>query len=114
MANRLSHKDLEQEQLVGYWIKRYGISKKDFDSHPQIDDLMLLIKYRAELYTQLKAKHKRFFDNTWAWVYNNKLPLKAKQLRTLGYYVEGTIRHRENIQAGRNTIKKQRQYRKAQ
>ena len=104
---------LEQEQLVGYWIKRFGISRKDLTNHPQIDDLMLLIKYRAEFYHDSKAKQKRFFDNTWSWVYNNKLPLKAKQLRTLGYYAEGSIRHRQNIQAGRNTIQLQRQYRKS-
>lgn len=104
---------LEQEQLIGYWVKRFGISKKDLDNHPQIDDLMLLIKIRNEFYKDFKAKHKKFFDNTWNWVYNNKLPLKAKQIRTLGYYTEGTIRHRQNIQAGRNTIKKQREYLKA-
>lgn len=106
-------KDTEQEQLVGYWIKRYGISKRDLDSHPQIDDLMLLIRWKAEFYYEGKAKHKSFFDNTWNWVYQGKLPLKAKQLRTLGYYAEGTIRHRENLTAGRNTIRKQREYRKA-
>ena len=112
--SRQSSQAVEQEQLVGYWIKRFGISKKDLDSHPQINDLMLLIKFRAEFYKDGKAKHKKFFDNTWNWVYNNKLPLKAQQLRTLQYYAEGTIRHRENIAEGRNTIKKQRQYRKAQ
>lgn len=104
---------LEQEQLVGYWIKRFGITRQDLTAHAQIDDLVLLIRFRAEFYNDLKAKHKKFFNNTWNWVYNNKLPLKAKQIRTLGYYAEGTIRHRENIQAGRNTIKKQRLYRKA-
>jgi hypothetical protein len=103
----------EQEQLLGYWIKRYGITKRDLDSHPQIDDLMLLIRWKAEFYCDGKAKHKRFFDNTWNWVYHNRLPLKKKQLNTLGYYAEGTIRHRLNIQAGRNTIKAQREYRKA-
>jgi hypothetical protein len=103
----------EQEQLLGYWIKRFGINRNDLTSHPQIDDLILLIRWRAEFYRDGKAKHKRFFDNVWKWVYNNKLPLKAKQLSTLGYYAEGTIRHRQNIQAGRNTIKAQREYRKA-
>lgn len=88
---------VEQEQLVGYWISRYGISKKDLDTHPQIDDLMLLIRWKAEFYKTGTAKHKKFFDNTWNWVYNNKLPLKAKQLRTLAYYTEGNIRHRQNL-----------------
>lgn len=104
----------EQEQLIGYWIKRHGITKRDLDNHPQINDIVFLIKVRDEFYSDFKTKHKRFFDNIWAWVYHNKLPLKAKQITTLGYFAEGTIRHRENIKAGRNTIKKQRQYRKAQ
>jgi hypothetical protein len=119
MANKQETKnlqrllELEQEQLVGYWIKQFGISRKALVDHPQIDDVMLLIKFRLEFYKGSKAKHKRFFDNTWNWVYHNKFPLKAKQLRTLGYYAQGTIKHRENLRAGRNTIKKQREYRKA-
>lgn len=106
-------KDNEQEQLVGYWIKRHGITKSDLTEHPQIDDVMLLIRWKDEFYRDGKAKHKRFFDNTWSWVYHNRLPLKANHLNILRHYAQGTIRHRENISAGRNTIKKQRQYRKA-
>lgn len=109
--------NLEQEQLVGYWIKRVGISKADLDKHPQIDDVMLLIKYKAEFYDDQKAKHKKFFNNTWDWVYKHKLPLKAKQLRTLGYYAQGTITHRNNVQTRtqqqRQSIKARREYRKA-
>ena len=104
---------IEQEQLVGYWVKQFGISRTDINRHPQIDDLMLLIRIRRDFYNEFKSKHKRFFDNTWNWVYHKKLPLKNKQITTIGYYIEGTIRHRENLKQGRNTIKKQRQYLKA-
>lgn len=114
---RIAHQNLEQEQLVGYWSKRFGISKQDLDRHPQIDDLMLLIKYKDEFYHDQKAKHRKFFNNTWDWVYTNKLPLKAKQLRTLGYYAQGSIAHRQNVelrtQQQRHSIKVSRQYRKA-
>jgi hypothetical protein len=105
---------VEQEQLLGFWLKRYGITRKDLESHPQINDLMLLIQWKKEFYKTGTAKHRKFFDNLWNWVYHNRLPLKAKQIKTLGYYTEGNIRHRENIQAGRNTIKAQREYRRAQ
>jgi hypothetical protein len=109
-------RNTEQEQLVGYWVKRFGISKRDLDSHPQIDDVLLLIQWHDEFYAGGKRKHKKFFDNTWRWVYNGKYPLKAKQLRTLGYYAQAAIAHRKNVsertQAQRLRIQAQRNYRK--
>ena len=102
----------QQEQLLGYWVKQFGITSKDLNNHPQIEDLMLLIRWKAEFYHDSKSKHKRFFENTWNWVYYNKRALKEKQLSSLGYFAEGIIRHRQNIhnktQAQRQIIKAQR------
>jgi hypothetical protein len=110
-------RDLFSEQLLGYWIRGLGITKKDLDRHPQINDLMLLIQYREEFYADQKAKHKKFFNNTWNCVYTRRLPLTAKQLRTLRHYAQGTVAHRENVQTRvqqqRQTIKARIQYRKA-
>lgn len=101
----------EQEQLVGYWIKRMGISKKDLDSHPQIDDVMLLIKFRTEFW-DMNTHFKKTFERTWNWVYKNKMPLKRKHLNNLNRIGKTIVKWRQNrqdqvkiIQAHRNRIK---------
>lgn len=113
----IARQTLEAEQLVGYWITRYGISRKDLLSHPQFDDLLLLIRWREQFYETGKTKHRKFFDNTWRWVYNNQFALKAKQLRTLYYYAQAGIKHQHNVsvreQAQREKIQIRRNYRKA-
>ena len=35
-----------QEQLIGYWLTTKGISKKTLETHPQIDDIILMLNIR--------------------------------------------------------------------
>jgi hypothetical protein len=87
----------EQEQLLGYWIKRYGITRKDLDSHPQINDLMLLIRFRAEFW-DMNNYLKRKFERSWDWVYNHKMPLKKNHLNNLTTIGKTVIKWRNNRQ----------------
>jgi len=95
---------LEQEQLVGYWIKRHGISKKDLDTHPQIDDVMFLIKFRAEFW-DMNNQFKKLFDNAWNWVYNNKLPLKNNHLNNLKKIGTSIVKWRTKRQTNQTALK---------
>jgi len=74
--------ELEQEQLVGYWIKQFGISRKTLVDHPQIDDLILLIKFRSE-FNNLSRYRQKKIKQIWNYVYKGNFPLKAKHLDTL-------------------------------
>lgn len=80
----------EQEQLVGYWVKRFGINRKDLTEHPQIDDIMLLIQFSREFPDMNNYQQERF-DRVWRWVYHHTLPLKAKHYQSL-YRTGTTIR----------------------
>jgi hypothetical protein len=87
----------EQEQLLGYWIKRFGINRNDLTSHPQIDDLMLLIRFRAEFW-DMNRTLKNKFDRSWDWVYNHKMPLKKNHLNNLTRIGKTVTKWRNNRQ----------------
>jgi hypothetical protein len=88
---------LEQEQLVGYWIKRFGLTRRDLESHPQIDDLMFLIKFRAEFWDMNRGLKSKYFK-AWDWVYNKHLPLKKNHLNNLHRIGTTIIKWRKNRQ----------------
>jgi len=77
---------LEAEQLVGCWIKKYGISKKTLDTHLCGDDLVALLNIRLYL-----AENKKFTTLSidakigvmWQSVYNRQQALKPKHYTTL-------------------------------
>ena len=103
------YKDIEQEQLVGYWIKRFGINRQDLVQHPSIDDVILLCKIR-----QFVADNKGYITNSqqaqlgaiWGYVYKKKYPLKGKYIRILETIIEKIHTCK---QAQHNTIKQARQ-----
>lgn len=100
----MTHQEQTQEQLVGYWIKRFGISKRDLDNHPQIDDVMLLIKFARE-FKDINNYRQKQFTRIWRWVYTNQMPLKAKHLRQLNHIGEQLIRFRTKRHTQRTLIK---------
>ena len=106
--NSIQHTQaLEQEQLVGYWIKRFGISRKDLTCHPQIDDVIFLLKFRDE-FQDMNNFRKKQFQKIWSWVYSGKYALKAKHLRQLEASAQHTIRKRNRLNKQRKLIQAQR------
>lgn len=106
MAN---FKDIEQEQLVGYWIKRFEIKRQDLIQHPSIDDVILLCHVR-----QFVSENKGYINSSeqaqlgaiWGYVYKKKYPLKGRYIRTL----ESIVNKIQNCkQAQQEKIKQARQ-----
>ena len=101
LAQHQKQQAFEQEQLLGYWIKKYGISKKTLDTHPCGDDLVALLNIRLYL-----AENKRFTTLSidakigvmWQSVYNRKQALYPKHYQTLENIVLD-IENRKALQA---------------
>lgn len=77
---------LEAEQLLGYWIKKYGITRRVLNNHPCILDLALLLRIRAYLKQNQKfvsKKQNEIVGNIWQVSYNKKLRLFKKHYNTL-------------------------------
>ena len=102
------HLQLEQEQLVGYWIKKFGINKKDLDTHPAIDDVIFLLKFKNEFQDMNNFRQKQF-NRIWNYCYKGKFLLKAKHLKQLQAGAEHTIRKRNRLNQQQQAIKARRQ-----
>jgi hypothetical protein len=114
MAN---YKDIEQEQLIGYWIKRFGINRKDLTEHPQIDDVMLILQVRNFVKDNpghISNREQAQLGAIWGYVYKKHYPLKRKYLNTLenvitqlNTRIAKTQQARQKIKALRNPYKKE-------
>jgi hypothetical protein len=107
-------RNLEQEQLVGYWAKKFaGISRKDLTDHPQIDDVIMLLKIRDHLGKHFNNKESGMWGFCWSYTYNKRCHLKGKHLKKLETLVTGITKRleqkalaRQRIQAKRRTLEK--------
>jgi hypothetical protein len=101
------------EGVTNYWCRTLGIHNRDLDTHPQMDDVIILIKYRDSIWSSLNKSEQSHWGAVWDWCYHRKYPLKKKHLTKLEtIYLEAKARHIEKIvkQAkARNRIKQLRQ-----
>lgn len=105
--------NLEQEQLVGYWLKRKGITRKALETHPHIDDVILLLKWRDAMGNLLNPSEQAVWGAYWGYTYNKRKALKKKSLSKLEQItITATTRHQQlTLKASkqRQTIKALRQ-----
>jgi len=99
--------------VTNYWCRTKGIHNRDLDTHPQIDDVVLLVKYRTAMWTKLNKTEQGHWGAVWSWTYHHKMPLKAKHLKKLELItIEAEARHLAKLIAesrAREKIKKLRQ-----
>lgn len=82
----IRQRNILQEQLVGYWIKTFGISKRDLDTHPHGDDLVAVLQIRQYLKPNnkfLTKKQAAQLGVIWQRVYTKKGKLYPKHYNIL-------------------------------
>lgn len=72
--------DLEQEQLVGYWVAKHGLKARDLTKHPQIDDVILLVNIRDVQWCKFNKSEQALWGALWNWTYHNQYPVKNKNI----------------------------------
>lgn len=97
------------------WLKQRGLTLKDLESHPQIDDVILLSRWRDEFWTQATKNERAFWSSQWDWAYHKQCPLKKKYLSKLEE-ITITVSDRHIKQLVKQATQRQRiqQLRKAQ
>lgn len=65
------------------WCREKGIHSKDLESHPQADDVVLLINFRDQFWPYMDAKEQGAWAAYWSWTYTRKFSLKKKYLEKL-------------------------------
>jgi hypothetical protein len=71
------------EGVTNYWCRTQGIHSQDLTTHPQIDDVIMLIKFIEEYQRDFTAKQRVELHLIWHSCYNNKKPLGTKYLKAL-------------------------------
>jgi len=97
----------EIEHLTNYWIKTLGIKSIDLTTHPQIDDVILLIKFLKEFLEELKGNNRIGTYIIWDWVYKERKPLSKKYLKRLNRIGQSVLRNRHFKQQKINQQRKQ-------
>jgi hypothetical protein len=73
-------KQRQQDWNIGRWLRSRGIDVQDLDSHPRIDDIILLINIRQSLWTVMNNSEQASWGGYWDSVYKKKNALKNKAL----------------------------------
>ena len=81
--NSLITKNELIEYYTNYWCKTKGISKKDLESHPQIDDVILMLRFRDSLWSNMNASEQGIWAAYWSRVYHKRRALHNKALKKL-------------------------------
>jgi hypothetical protein len=68
----------KQEWAIGPWLLKKGLRVKDLDKHPQIDNLILLITIRDELWLSMTHREQCCWGKYWDLVYQYQYPLTNK------------------------------------
>ena len=96
METHLSHRELQH--YTNLWCRQKGIHASDLEKHPQADDVVLLIKWREEMWTKLDKSEQGFFAALWSYAYTNKCSLKQKHLTKLEKItIQATNKHLKNM-----------------
>jgi len=80
-ARQFTHEELEH--LTRYWCRTQGIHYQDLQDHPQIDDVIVLVKFIDEYQKEFKAKQRLQVYLLWDSCYKKRRPLKKKHLNQL-------------------------------
>ena len=73
----------ETTHLTRYWCRTLGIRDEDLTRHPQIDDVIILIKFINEFEQDFKARHRLQIYMMWDSCYKNRRPLGNHDLEQL-------------------------------
>ena len=69
--------------VTNYWCRTLGIHSKDLHTHPQMDDVILLIKFIQEYEKEFTPKQRIYAYVMWDWCYSKRKPLTKKYLKAL-------------------------------
>ena len=97
------------EHYTNYWIKAKGLNKRVLETHPYIDDLILMLRVKDELWTMFNTSEQAIWQRYWHNVYINHRPLHSKALKKLEQITITSTNRQTKVAAQRQKIKAIRQ-----
>lgn len=107
MTRQFTHQEIEH--LTRYWCRTLGIHDKDLLTHPQINDLIILINFRNEFWKEMNKHQRKSWECCWQWAYKLKRSSRQKhlvKLEKIGCEIENNRLYKKIVkQAQREKIK---------
>lgn len=103
---------LSMNELIHYtnvWCKSIGIKSKDFDYHLAIDDVIFLIKFRDEFWSNMDLSERAVWGALWNWTYHKRFNLKQKHIKKLEVIANSAIFKKQKQEKRLATIRSLRQ-----
>ena len=107
MSERLSKSEIQH--LTNYWCRTKGIHSRDLTDHPQVNDLVLLITIRDNLWQDMSATEQGVWSAYWGWTYTKAHSLKSKHLAKLENITKSVIFRQSQKQLAREKIRQLRE-----
>jgi len=93
--------------VTGAWVSKWGISNWDLTNHPQIDDVIILIKIRQTQWHKFDSAERGYWSYVWDWCYKKQFALKNKHLDKISNIIHNSeYRHNKvkaKLQASKTT-----------
>lgn len=102
---------LSKSEITHYtnmWCRSKGISVKDLESHPQADDLVLLINIREATWHMLNQQEQGVWAALWGWVYTKGYSLKQKHIKKLETITYQSLTRHKQLEQARSKIRVRR------
>lgn len=104
----------EQTRLIRKFCRKHNMKITDFDTHPYIEDVVLLAKIKADMYPHLDRSGQGYWSGLWSYVYHKHGKLKNKHLDKLEKYVKLGVLRQTQAQKKRQQFLQARQRLKTQ
>ena len=74
---------VEQNRYIGVWAKSKGINLKTIEKHRQIDDVILMLKYKDTFAHYWSNSQAATWGGIWSSVYKKQKPIRPEMLKKL-------------------------------
>jgi len=106
MADQLTQ--AEKTHYTNLWCREIGIKSRDLETHPTIDDAILLINFHKATWLDLTREERGVWAAYWSYVYHRQCKLKEKHLNKLESITNSVIFRQQKQAERRATIQAMR------
>lgn len=99
----------KQNSAINAWYRDVGLTAKDIDNHPCIQDLTILIRIRNDYWATMSASERGLWAGSWGVVYKDRKFLRPKTLNKFEQLIPKLIYREKLLTEQRQKIQSLRQ-----
>ena len=92
----LNYQQRKQHWSLTNWLNERGIKSSDFDTHPCIDDIILLLNIREDLWSLMTLSEQATWGAQWGYTYGKRQFIRPRTLAKFEQIAQ-TIHNREKL-----------------